>query len=177
MEYSAADPYEVLGVPRDATPGVLRAHYRRALLACHPDGSGNGDPAQVEAVKLAYDTITDRLAALESASASTYPAPVLGDGFRSPAKSPRSALAAVRFLWPAAAVGCARAGVHLAGFGWNWVLSVVGVAVATVACLVGPAAQRRNAAIAVVMATIDVTYSVLPIILAVLAFAKDRGRE
>mmetsp|Transcript_35713 Transcript_35713/g.102624 ORF Transcript_35713/g.102624 Transcript_35713/m.102624 type:complete len:134 (-) Transcript_35713:63-464(-) len=36
-----ADPYEVLGVPRDADDAAVRAAYRRCALLAHPDKGGS----------------------------------------------------------------------------------------------------------------------------------------
>ena len=37
------DLYATLDVPRDASPAVLRAAYRRRAKSVHPDGGGSGD--------------------------------------------------------------------------------------------------------------------------------------
>jgi len=52
-----ADPYAVLGVPRDASQSAVRAAYKRAVLACHPDKVDAGSSA-FESVKDAYEAIT-----------------------------------------------------------------------------------------------------------------------
>jgi len=56
-----ADPFAVLGVPRDASPAELRAAYRRLALAHHPDRNP-GDPGAEERFKevvLAYEAARD----------------------------------------------------------------------------------------------------------------------
>ena len=52
--------YEVLGVPEDATPDVIRKTYLARARALHPDR--NGDPRAEEAMKTvnaAYDVLRD----------------------------------------------------------------------------------------------------------------------
>ncbi|MEK6711322.1 MAG: molecular chaperone DnaJ [Nitrospinota bacterium] len=59
----AADPYAVLGVPRDANPTELRAAYRRLALDHHPDRNP-GDPkaeARFKEIVLAYEVLRDPL--------------------------------------------------------------------------------------------------------------------
>ena len=41
-----ADPYTLLGVPRDAGAAEIRAAYRRAALRCHPDSAGPAKGAE-----------------------------------------------------------------------------------------------------------------------------------
>lgn len=48
--------YEVLGIPRDATLTQVKAAYRRAARATHPDQGG--DAAQFRLVTLAYQTLS-----------------------------------------------------------------------------------------------------------------------
>lgn len=54
------DPYEVLGVPRGATPEQIRRAYRRLVLLHHPDRNPNdpGATARFLRVSRAYQTIT-----------------------------------------------------------------------------------------------------------------------
>lgn len=51
-----ADPYTVLGVPRDATQAEITAAYRRAVRSCHPD-TEHPDPRRLAAVIAAYRTL------------------------------------------------------------------------------------------------------------------------
>jgi len=55
------DPYEVLGLARDASPAEVRAAYRRAVVQCHPD-SRPEDPDEAmrrfAEVTVAYERIT-----------------------------------------------------------------------------------------------------------------------
>lgn len=53
--------YELLGVPRDADAKAIKAAYRRAARAHHPDMEG-GDTAKFQQVKRAYDILNDPLA-------------------------------------------------------------------------------------------------------------------
>jgi molecular chaperone DnaJ len=57
------NPYETLGVIRDATPEQIRAGYRKLALQFHPDRNP-GDPAaeaRFKQVQDAYDTLSDPL--------------------------------------------------------------------------------------------------------------------
>ena len=79
-----ASPYEVLGVPHSATAAQIRAAYRRAALASHPD-KNPGDPsaeAQFLRVSSAYDVLRDeakRAAYDRGGCASTSTAVDFGD--------------------------------------------------------------------------------------------------
>lgn len=58
---SSGDPYEVLGVPRNASPEEIRNSYRRLAKKYHPD-LNPGDPSAVEQFKqvsTAYDILGD----------------------------------------------------------------------------------------------------------------------
>ncbi len=51
------NPYEVLGIDRDATHARIRAAYRRAVMKHHPDKGG--DPKKFEEVQKAHEVLTD----------------------------------------------------------------------------------------------------------------------
>jgi curved DNA-binding protein CbpA len=51
------DPYDVLGVSRDADTKAIRKAYRRAAKSAHPDGGG--DQKRFELIKLVHDVLTD----------------------------------------------------------------------------------------------------------------------
>jgi len=56
-----ADHYEVLGVPRDATPDEIKRAYRKAAREHHPDAN-QGDPeaeARFKEVGVAYEVLSD----------------------------------------------------------------------------------------------------------------------
>jgi len=55
------DPYELLGVSRDATPGDVQHAYRRAAQASHPDHlpSDPGAADRFAALTTAYATLRD----------------------------------------------------------------------------------------------------------------------
>ncbi len=58
---TARNPYEVLGVPRDADREVIKKAYRKAAMECHPDRNP-GDRAAEERFKeitLAYEILND----------------------------------------------------------------------------------------------------------------------
>lgn len=52
------NPYEVLGVMKNATERVIRGRYRGLSSMYHPDKEG-GDRAKFEEIKLAHDILTD----------------------------------------------------------------------------------------------------------------------
>ena len=59
--FDSADHYAVLGIERSATPDDVRAAYRRAARASHPD-LNPGDASALERfkqVQLAYDVLID----------------------------------------------------------------------------------------------------------------------
>ena len=51
------DPYEVLGVDREATKGELKKRFRQLLLENHPDKGG--DPEKFMKIRKAYEALTD----------------------------------------------------------------------------------------------------------------------
>jgi DnaJ domain len=55
------DPYELLGVSRDATPGDVQQAYRRAAQTSHPDRtpSDSGAADRFAALATAYATLRD----------------------------------------------------------------------------------------------------------------------
>ena len=53
-----ADHYETLGVPRDASAAEIKAAYRRAAKANHPDKAG-GDGTRMTQINKAYETLSD----------------------------------------------------------------------------------------------------------------------
>jgi DnaJ-class molecular chaperone len=54
-----ADPYRVLGVPRDASTEQLHDAYRRRVMQTHPDRPG-GSAEAFEAVQEAHETLRRR---------------------------------------------------------------------------------------------------------------------
>lgn len=50
-------PYEILGVPKDATPEAIRAAYLKKAKELHPDAGG--DPEAFAAMQEAYETLSD----------------------------------------------------------------------------------------------------------------------
>lgn len=73
------DPYAVLGLGRDAGPEEVRAAFRRAVMAQHPDTAGaDGDAAAVRQVIDAYRLLIDPAARArhdESRTPATSPGP------------------------------------------------------------------------------------------------------
>ena len=54
------DPYEVLGVGRQASPDEIARAYRRAARVTHPDGGGSDAGAErFQVVSDAYDVLRD----------------------------------------------------------------------------------------------------------------------
>lgn len=51
------NPYEVLGVPKDADAGTVKRAYRQAAKKAHPDRGGN--PQAMTRVNVAYDILSD----------------------------------------------------------------------------------------------------------------------
>lgn len=57
-------PYEILGVPRDASPETIKRAYRTRALACHPDRHPD-DPAkeaEFRCITEAYTVLADPVA-------------------------------------------------------------------------------------------------------------------
>lgn len=53
-----SDPFQVLGVSRDATPEAVKAAYRRRAQETHPDREG-GSVEAFQTVRAAYDVLSD----------------------------------------------------------------------------------------------------------------------
>lgn len=54
------DLYGVMGVPRDATRGEIKAQYRRLAKEIHPDrGTGRGSREGMARLNLAYEVLSD----------------------------------------------------------------------------------------------------------------------
>lgn len=51
------DPYETLGVSKDASPADIKRAYRSAAKKAHPDAGG--DPATFHALQRAHDVLSD----------------------------------------------------------------------------------------------------------------------
>jgi curved DNA-binding protein CbpA len=54
---SSRDPFDVLGVSRDADDAAIHAAYRAAVRRTHPDAGGSAD--DFEAVQEAYEKLRD----------------------------------------------------------------------------------------------------------------------
>jgi hypothetical protein len=52
------DPYEILGVPRDATPEQIKKAYRKKAKEAHPDRE-DGDNTEMVAINRAKDILSD----------------------------------------------------------------------------------------------------------------------
>jgi hypothetical protein len=53
------NPYDVLGVPSDATASQIKAAYRKAVKKYHPDATRLPDTSMVALVNEAYDLLSD----------------------------------------------------------------------------------------------------------------------
>lgn len=74
-----ADPYDELGIRRDATPEEIRAAFRRAVRQRHPDTSQAAtDDTAVRNTIDAYRLLTDPNARARYDAAHTPPAPMVG---------------------------------------------------------------------------------------------------
>ncbi|MGD0587024.1 MAG: J domain-containing protein [Oryzomonas sp.] len=51
------DPYDVLGVDKNATPGDIKKAHRKRIRKAHPDSGGN--PEEFMALQCAYETLID----------------------------------------------------------------------------------------------------------------------
>lgn len=85
---SGADPYEVLGVPRDANTAEIRKAYQALALQLHPDKrasadagepAGTGDAVTFQQLQDAWETLRDE------GSRAAYVSPTLPWFWRAPA--------------------------------------------------------------------------------------------
>lgn len=74
LDGSDMDPFEVLGVSRDASESEVKKAFRKLSLKMHPDMSP-GDPeasGKYQRLTEAYDMLTNHRAALDGGSFQTY---------------------------------------------------------------------------------------------------------
>lgn len=82
-----ADPYDELGIGRDATPEEIRAAFRRAVRQRHPDTSKAAtDDIAIRNTIDAYRVLTDPKARARYDAAHTRPAPTVGATRRVPVR-------------------------------------------------------------------------------------------
>jgi molecular chaperone DnaJ len=53
------DYYDILGVPKDATPSDIKKAYRRLAKEYHPDNKSKGSPDKFKEVQSAYEVLSD----------------------------------------------------------------------------------------------------------------------
>jgi hypothetical protein len=71
---AGSDPYQELGVERDAAPDAVHAAFRRLARECHPDQPGGGDPQRFIRIVSAYRALQAAMRATDrSASFGTCP--------------------------------------------------------------------------------------------------------
>jgi hypothetical protein len=102
-----SDPYRVLEVPPDATPGQIRAAYLRLAKQHHPD-SGSGDAATMAAVNAAWAQLRSVTPTIEQARPSATVDETRG--------APPASLPTARIPWRFMA-GMAAAGLLLVAVG------------------------------------------------------------
>ncbi|GLE03887.1 hypothetical protein PINS_up012798 [Pythium insidiosum] len=59
VERFTACYYAVLDVHPSASPATITKAYRQLALKCHPDKNPNADPEQFQAIKQAYEVLSD----------------------------------------------------------------------------------------------------------------------
>lgn len=57
MPKQTDNPYDVLGVPTDASPAEIKKQYRKKARRAHPDHGG--DPKEMTALSIAYGILSD----------------------------------------------------------------------------------------------------------------------
>jgi curved DNA-binding protein CbpA len=57
LELLVLNPYETLGVDKDATMSTIKAQYRKLAKLYHPDAGG--DPEEFQRLAMAYSVLTD----------------------------------------------------------------------------------------------------------------------
>lgn len=57
MKHNEIDPWQILGVPRDASPEDIKKAYRDLSKKHHPDVGG--DPDKMKEINVAYDILSD----------------------------------------------------------------------------------------------------------------------
>lgn len=74
LEGSDMDPFEVLGVSRDASESEIKKIFRKLSLKMHPDMNPGDQEASARYQRLteAYDMLTNHRAALDGGSFQTY---------------------------------------------------------------------------------------------------------
>ena len=82
----APNPFDVLGVPPDASEAEIRAAWKRQLVYWHPDRRGSAGEIRTKPINVAYDELKDPTKRAESArkaasgwsggAASPSPAPI-----------------------------------------------------------------------------------------------------
>jgi DnaJ-class molecular chaperone len=74
MHVFSHDPYEVLGIARDATQREVKQAYRRLAIKFHPDRNPIKHEAETRfrQIQLAYETLTDRNKKVRAWTAAGY---------------------------------------------------------------------------------------------------------
>jgi len=72
-DFEELDFYELLGVPRSASPDEIKRAYRREIARYHPDRYANADPADLEYARRRSQLLTEAYATLsDPATRSAY---------------------------------------------------------------------------------------------------------